>query len=215
MIRHTMVLSLVCGFCVSVARAEDGPTFEHVIPTDSVQFVKVFSTDSQTGAMLFDNLLIDTEIGRATVPSVGTKKFVYVLQPKHDKEVSVTQMIRGFVSTQGSGSAALIVHAGGITTTVDLSKAIEAAKNGGKRVNEELWKQAQTLAKEQGFTDDPRPDKSDDFLVEIKSHVPAGQPLQTTILLLVDRLPGEDGSGALLVIDSIDFVVSAVHPAKR
>jgi hypothetical protein len=55
---------------------------------------------------------------------------------------------------------------------------------------------------------------SEDYVVEIRSRVPAGQPLQTTVLLLVDRLPGDDGSGALLTVDAIDFEVFPVAPAK-
>ena len=92
MIRIKAIMSLTLASLVALtAQAEDGPKFKHVIPTDSVQFVRVFSADSRVGAMLFDNLIIDTEIGRGTLPSVRTKQFSYVLQPVSDKEVCVVQ----------------------------------------------------------------------------------------------------------------------------
>ncbi|MDQ3829808.1 MAG: hypothetical protein M3361_11000, partial [Candidatus Tectomicrobia bacterium] len=79
--------------------AEDAPKLKHAIPTDAVQFVTAFSPDSQAVTMIFSNLLIGTEIGRGTLPSVQTNKFTYVLQPESSKEVYVTQDIRGFAST--------------------------------------------------------------------------------------------------------------------
>jgi hypothetical protein len=152
MMRNWMILSWVSVSCVGVAFGEGGPTLEGVIPTDSVQFVRVFSDDSRSGQFLFSNLLIDTPIGRGTLPIVETKKFVYVLQPKHDQDVRVVQFFHGFVNTQGSASAALIIHTGGKTTTVNLQKAIESAKQDGKKSDEQLSQKAQALAKEQGIT---------------------------------------------------------------
>ena len=210
MLRRSVDVALglfaVCSLLTNAGRAEDGPVFKHVIPTDAPQFARAFSADSRVGAMIFDNLFIDTEIGRGTLPSVRTKQFSYVLQPKSDKEVSVVQNIRGFVSTQGSGNAVLLINANGKPSTVDWKKAIQDAKVPPSPRFKELEKTARKEASELGFTDD-RPAKFDDFFVEIKSPVPIGKPLQTTLVLLVDRLTGDDGSGAMIVIDSIDFEV--------
>ena len=52
-------------------------------------------------------------------------------------------------------------------------------------------------------------ERFDDFYVRIHRTVPAGTKLQSTIHLLVDRLDGNDDSGAMLVIDSIDFGVTS------
>ena len=66
---------------------------------------------------------------------------------------------------------------------------------------------------EDGFTVDGRPKTSDDFFVEVRRSVATGKALQTTVSLLVDRLPGDDGSGAVLYVDSIDFEVVPVKVA--
>jgi hypothetical protein len=192
-----------------VTPAEDAPKLKHTIPTDAVQFVTAFSPDSQAVTMIFSNLLIDTEIGRGTLPSVQTNKFTYVLQPESSKEVYVTQDIRGFVSISGSGSASLVIHSGGKTTVVDLKKAIEEARGGAKKATSETHGKALNAAREKGFTSGEAPEEGHNFFTRIETSVPAGRPLQTTVFLLVDRLTGDDGSEGLLTVDAID---AEVHP---
>lgn len=51
----------------------------------------------------------------------------------------MTLDIRGFVSTQENGSAALIVQAGGKTILVDLSKAIEAATSNPRNAEDSVY----------------------------------------------------------------------------
>ena len=189
--------------------AEDAPKLKHTIPTDAVQFVTAFSPDSQAVTMIFSNLLIGTEIGRGTLPSVQTNKFTYVLQPESSKEVYVTQDIRGFASTSGSSSASLVIHSGGKTTVVDLKKAIEEARGGAKKATSETHGKALNAAREKGFTSGEAPEGNHNFFTRIETRVPAGRPLQTTVFLLVDRLTGDDGSEGLLTVDSID---AEVHP---
>ena len=189
--------------------AEDAPTFKTVIIPDSIRFVQAFSQDKQVGTMIFDNFGVGTEIGRGRLPSVETIKFTYVLTPVSKSEVSVTQQIRGFVSTQGSGSASLVIHSAGETTLVDLSKAIAAAGRGEKSLTQ-THKEAKILFDDSGLTVSGRPTESKDFLVEFHRKVGAGIPLQTTVGVLVDRLPGDDGSSAMMQVDSVDFHVTAV-----
>jgi hypothetical protein len=204
---------LAIAIVASIAHCGE-PVFKHVIPTDSINFARVFSEDSRAATLMFDNFVVATEIGQASLPSVSTKKFSYVLQIDNDKETCVVQHIRGFVSTQGSGSAALMIQSAGKTITVELDKAIEAAKKGAKKRDGERLRKLQKVAADEGFTADERPVRSDDFFVEVKSTVPAGKPLQTTCLLLVDRLTGDDGSGALLTIGTIDFEINAPKSSK-
>ncbi|MSR57517.1 MAG: hypothetical protein EXS05_07580 [Planctomycetaceae bacterium] len=71
-------------------------------------------------------------------------------------------------------------------------------------------------AKEQGIKVDRAPQEiGNDFIQTLDLRVPVGKPLQVTCSLLVDRLPGDDNSGALLVIDSIDFVVTPAETMKK
>jgi len=51
------------------------------------------------------------------------------------------------------------------------------------------------------------------YNTRIETRVPAGHPLQTTVFLLVDRLPGDDDSSGHLTVDSIDAVVNPL-PAE-
>ena len=205
----------MCMLVAGLSGAEGPPKFKTEILTDAVRFVQGFSEDKQACTMIFDNFIIATEIGKGSSPSVVDKSFTYVTQPESDKEVQVVQHVRGFVSTQGNASASLVIHAGGKTTVVDLSKAIKAAKTPDKPAHESLREKVKKSATDAGFTVDGRPEKSDNFFVEIKSRVPAGKPLQTTCQLLVDRLPGEDGSGSVLQIDTIDFEVFPAPPGKK
>ena len=201
----------VLFFAPQLVQSADEPTFKTVIRPDSIRFAQVFSVDKKVGAMVFDNFVAATEIGRGSLPSVQTKTLTYALEPVSDKGVEVVQQIRGFVNSQGSGSASLVIHSGGETTLVDLAKAIAASKAGGKANQNTLHEAARKKGTDDGFTVDGRPKTSDEFFVEVRRSVATGKALQTTVSLLVDRLPGDDGSGAVLYIDSIDF---EVVPAK-
>lgn len=204
------IAALLAG---SLSGAE--PTLKKVIPTDSVQFARAFSDDAQVCTLLFDNLVIDTEIGKGTLPSVRTKQFSYVFTPESDGEVCIVQTIRGFISTQGASSASLLIHSGGEATHVDFDKAIATAKKGTVTRDAEVVKKAQSLAEAQGFAAKPKKDKSDDFQITIERHVAKGAVLQTTLSLLVERATGDDTPAAVIYIDSIDVSVLPVAKKKK
>lgn len=212
MIRIPCLVCVATLLACSVQAAE--PTLKKVIPTDSVQFARAFSTDLQVCTLIFDNLLIDTEIGKGTAPSVRSKQFSYVFTPESDGEVCIVQTIRGFVSTQGASSASLLIHSGGEATNVDFDKAIATAKKGTVTRDAELVKKAKALADEQGFVAKPKKDKSDDFQITIERHVAKGATLQTTLNLLVERATGDDSPAAAIFIDSIDVSVLPVKKKK-
>lgn len=207
-------LMCVAALLVSTLSAAE-PTLKKVIPTDSVQFARAFSEDGQVCTLMFDNLVIDTEIGRGTPPSVRSKQFSYVFTPESDGEVCIVQTIRGFVSTQGASSASLLIHSGGEATNVDFDKAIATAKKGGVTRDAELTKKAKSAAEAQGFVAKPKKDKSDDFQITIERHVAKGAALQTTLNLLVERATGDDSPGAVIFIDTIDVSVLPVVKKKK
>ncbi|HND54587.1 MAG TPA: hypothetical protein PLV92_19380, partial [Pirellulaceae bacterium] len=131
------------------------PKFKTVVLPDAIRFVQAFSEDRQAGTLIFDNFVAGTAAGRGSLPGAELKKFTYVLQPDADKTARVRQVIRGYVSTVGSGSAALVVHSGGTTTLVDLAKAIKAAKsskNAPAKSVEATRAQARAAAATLGFS---------------------------------------------------------------
>jgi hypothetical protein len=203
---------LISTLVVNNATAQENngaPKFLRVIPTDAVRFVTNHSNDGQASTMLFDNFDISTDVAKPTEPDVRMKSFTYVRQIESTMDSHVDQDFRGFVHRNGTASAVMIVHSGGKTTVVDLKQAIEDSKSNAVNSEKEPRNTASQLADESGF-DCNKPDgESDDFYVRISSLVPKGQPLQTTVILLVDRVKGDDDSGALVVVDSIDSVVKA------
>jgi len=205
--RSICIVVLLSSVFLGTLYAEESPKFKTVILPDAIRFVQNISEDKQVGTMIFDNFLLGTGTGKVILPSSDVKRFSYVLQPESTNEAVVTQHFRGFVAVQGTASAALLIQSGGNSTLVDLSAAIKSAKTGGKSPQDDLHQQARKTAAEQGFTVSGRPEKANDYFVEVKTKVAAGKPLQTTILLLVDRLKEDDGSGAVLFVDSVDFRV--------
>ena len=216
MLRRIILLGafVFCSVSAVVANAHEGPTFKKSIPTESVRFVCAFSTDSRVGTMLFENLIVGTELGRGDLPSVHTKQFSYVLQPENKDEVNVVQIVRGFVNTQGSGNASLMIHTGGRAVVVDWKKAIAAAKGAVDPKFTELKKTIRDKDMKAAVASNAT-EKFDDFMIELKRQVPLGKPLQTTFVLLVDRLTDDDGSGAMIAIDSIDFEVMPKKATKK
>lgn len=210
MFRRILLASVMLLVAAQGARAQNAPKFKTVIMPDAVRFVDVFSEDKQVCSMLFDNLILGTGAGIAALPNAEIKKFTYAVRPETEGEACVVQHIRGYVSTQGKASAMMVVHAGGKTTLIDFAKAIQADKeNTISADRKQLREKAKTLAKSQGLTVDGRPKKSDNFFVEIKTHVSPGEQLQTSLVLLVDRPPTAE-SGAAIHVDSVDFGIYPV-----
>lgn len=187
----------------------NGPKFKKSIPTDAIRFVAATSEDGQASTMIFDNFLIETGLGNPSVPDVVTRTFTYVREIENAEDCLVEQDFRGFVAREGNASAAMIVHSGSQTTVVDLVMAIEDAKNCAVSKDFPTRKKAQKAAAEEGLNDSERVGEFDDFFVRISTLVPSGQSLQTTIVLLVDRVGEADESTASLTIDSIDSEVKA------
>ena len=208
MSRYYVLGSVFALFCCGFVYSQDGPKLKPVILPDSIRFVQHFTDDRLVGTMIFDNFVTDTEIGRGSLPSVASKKLTYALQTESTGDATVKQIFRGFIATQGSGSAALVVHAGGKSTLVDWDKAIADAKATPRKADSKEWKAAVQRAQEEGLTVGDRPERADDFLLVIDTPVAAGKPLQTHIFMLVDRLVGNDDGAAHVSVDSIDFVIS-------
>ncbi|MDX1968098.1 MAG: hypothetical protein SFV23_13065 [Planctomycetaceae bacterium] len=206
MSRYCWIAATLCVQIWASGASSAEPALDRVILPDSVRFVTGFSEDRQACTMIFDNLLIGTRIGRPSLPSVETKRFVHVLGLKSDQECLVDIQVRGFVSTFGSGSASLLIHSQGASKLVDLDQAIKDAKALTVNAPNEAQRQAEELAKSEGY-DSAKPDRSDDFFVCIQRKVPPNGKVQTTLLLLVDRLDESEDSGALLTVDTVDIVV--------
>ena len=210
-----VTLCLAALFFTSIGiAADDAPTLKKVIPTNDTQFARAFSEDRQAATLLFDNLQISTEAFRHSLPNVVTKKFTFVMQPESMKDVLVTQDIRGFVSLANTGKAALLIQSGGKSTLVDLKEAIKSAEGNKAAADRPTYQAALKLAKDAGFDVGTTPMGSNDFFQRVETCVPAGKPLQITVLLLVEALSGDETSNALLTIDTIDLEVK-VAPEKK
>ncbi|MBC7964618.1 MAG: hypothetical protein H7Z17_01735 [Fuerstia sp.] len=164
--------------------------------------------------MIFDNFVLATSNGKGELLESRTKSFSVANKIEAKDAVSVALDIRGFVSTEEGGSVAILVQAGGETTLVDLSKAIEAATSKPRDPEDPLYLAAKESSKMAGFTVNSRPKESEDYFIRVPVKLAKGQPLQATVLLLVDRLP-ESGSGALVTVDSIDITVKADTAPKK
>lgn len=198
---------------VNAQAADNTFKFTTTVPTDEIQFARSFSEDKHAATLIFENLVAETDIGRGKLPDVVTRRFTFALPIESQQEVCVTQDIRGFINTVGSGSTALLVQSGGVTTLIDLKKAVKEAEGKAAKTETATHKLAAKAAKDQGFSGKKAPTGSHDFYHRVEARVPAGKPLQVTLVLLTERLPGDDGSGALMIIDSLDFEIHPI-PAK-
>ena len=171
------------------AMADDGPKFKKGVPTDAIRFVINDSDDAKASTMIFDNFQVATATSKPAQPDIQLKTFTYVRNIESTEDACLEQDFRGYVSRDGLAGASMIVRTGGKTWVVDLDKAIKNANDDPSESEED---------EEDEF------EGADDFLVTISTAIPKGQSLQTTVILLVDRIQGDDESGALLVLDTID-----------
>lgn len=207
------LLSLMVLSCRAMADDEAaGPRFAKPIYPDAVDFSSDTSPDGEARTIVFSNFVLETNMGRLTQPDVRVKTFTYVMGVESDTDTCVHQTIQGFLGRFGTSSASLIVHAGGKTTVVDLKQAI--ADNNKTVVNRDDSRRKQAAAAAEGANQSKPDGESDAYIVSLSTNVPKGQPLQTTIILLVDRVTGgEDPSpSALLTVSTIDCTV---EPAKK
>ena len=112
----------------ALADEADKPKLGKVFYPDAIRFVSNTSDDREAATIMFDNFVLATSNGKGELLESRTKSFSVANKIEGKDAVSVALDIRGFVSVQEGGSAVIIVQAGGETTLVDLSKAIEAAK---------------------------------------------------------------------------------------
>lgn len=198
----------------SVAQADEAaaPKFGKAYPSDAIRFVAATSEDREATTMIFDNFVLATETGRGQLIEAKTRTFTFgnAIEAKSDAAVNLD--VRGFVSTVAGGSAALVIMAGGETTAVDLQKAIEADKAVDE--NNPVRKSASEKATTAGFTVSAQPKGSDSFFARVPVKVAEGQPLQATVVLIVDRQPTAD-SQSLITVDSIDLGIKAVAKSDK
>jgi hypothetical protein len=180
---------------------------------DAIRFVSATSEDGETSVLIFDNFVLGTATGKGDLVNADTKSFSVTNKIEAKDGVTVWLDIRGFVSTEDGGSAAVLVHAGGETTLVDLGKAAAAGASKVRKEDDTLYVQAKSSAESAGFKVNARPKGGQDFYARVSVSLAKGEPLQATVVTLVDRLPNAD-SQALITVDSIDVSVKAAPAAK-
>ncbi len=180
---------------------------------DAIRFVSATSEDGETSVLIFDNFVLGTATGKGDLVNADTKSFSVTNKIEAKDGVTVWLDIRGFVSTQDGGSAAVLVHAGGETTLVDLEKAAASGASKARKEDDALYVQAKSSAESAGFKVNSRPKGGQDFYARVSASLAKGEPLQATVVTLVDRLQNAD-SQALITVDSIDVSVKAAPAPK-
>ena len=105
---QTLLILMVISCRVMADDEPVGPKFSKVIYPDAVRFVSDTSPDGQVRTILFDNFVLETDIGRPTEVDVRVKTFTYVMGIESDSDASVHQIIQGFLARSGTASASLI-----------------------------------------------------------------------------------------------------------
>jgi hypothetical protein len=209
---HTLVMfSLLTAS--GVADEAKKPKFGKACFPDAIRFVSATSEDREVTTLMFDNFVLATASGKGEMVSAETKTFSVTSQLESDGAVTATLDIRGFVSVSEGGSAALVVHAGGETTVVDLKKAIAASVTKMRKPEEPLYLQAKETAEAAGYKVSGQPRGSENYMARISGTFAKDQPLQATVILLVDRLTAASSS-AMITVDTIDIGVKAA-PADK
>lgn len=208
----TNLLICCAVFCTVSVLCADDAKFKTLGPASEIQIAKNVSADGHAATLLFDSLAVSTSSGKGTLPDVVTKRFTYVFQFDNKQDAFVTQDIRGFLSATGSGNTVLLVQSAGKTTLVDLKQAVDQSNSDAAKKVSPAHQGALKAAEDMGFAGSTSPHGDHDYYYRIESRVAAGKPLQITLILLAERLPGDDGSGALLTVDSLDC---EIHPITK
>lgn len=211
-IAATLVFVSLLGGTVQ-ADEPDGPTFGKSFLPDAVRFVSASSEDGQTSVLIFDNFTLSTAAGKGELVNARTKSFSVTNEIEAKDAVTVALDIRGFVSTEQNASAAVVVHAGGETTLVDMAKAVSTGATKARKEDDAVYTLARTSADSADFSEVARSKSSENFYARVTTTLAKGQPLQATLVLLVDRLQAA-GSQALITIDSIDVSVKPAPVPK-
>jgi hypothetical protein len=151
--------------------------------------------DRKAGTVLFDSLL--TAAGGRSGPAVGTTTHTVACRLEgNDKPVCIVQDIRGFASASEKANVALVVHAGGKTTVIDLVKARvkDNAPLDPKKVKK---REDRKNVLGEGFN----------FEYRMEVTVPANSDYQVTFFLVAERHGKDENDGAMVQVDSLDFVI--------
>jgi len=183
------------------------PSLQKVIYQDAIEFVSNDSPDGEARTMMFGNFVITSDSTRPEKPDVRMKTFTYLTSLKADQDACVHQYIQGYLFRRDTASGAIIVHSGGETTVVDLKQAMADANTNVVDRDDPTHKQAEAAAQEAGFDTTPENEDSNSYLVKFSRVVPKGTALQTTIILLIDRVEGPGDPQAYLSVSSIDSEV--------
>lgn len=209
---HTLVMVALLT-ASGVADEAKKPKFGKAFFPDAIRFVSATSEDREVTTLMFDNFVLATASGKGEMVSAETKTFSVTSQLESDGAVTATLDISGFVSVSEGGSAALVVHAGGETTVVDLKKAIAASVTKMRKPEEPLYLQAKETAEAAGYKVSGQPKGSENYMARISGTFAKDQPLQATVILLVDRLTAASSS-AMITVDTIDIGVKAAPAGK-
>jgi len=213
-----MRLAIAVGFlglfsATGMADEASRPKLGEVFYPDAVRFVTSVSEDREVATMMFDNFSLATASGKAPLVTAQTKPFSISNSLESKGDAVATLDVRGFVDVQDGGSAALIIHAGGETTVVDLKKAVTAETTKPRKTEDALYTAAKENAETAGFRNTIKSAGGANFYARVSVDIAKGQAMQATMLLLVDRVPAT-GSSAMITVDSLDIAVKAAPRPK-
>jgi hypothetical protein len=190
--RVALIIELLYG---SFALAADPQLVRGGRIITDVGGIDVVSPDGQASSFLFSFLNVNSNPGRK-MPLVVTRTATVNLPiVGNNHGVDLLYDIRGFVYTDTSTHASLIIQACGETTVVDLKKAIKDAKSPSTPKS----KHKRTA-----------PDNSkmmDDFYVRIKGTLPGAALQNVTFFLLVEKEQDDPNVNAGLWVDSMDVSI--------
>ena len=165
-----------------------------------------FSDDGQAGTVIFDSLVTDAGGGRSGRDVGTTTLTVKCALNAGDKPVRIRQFVRGFVFATPKSSVALVYHAAGKTTVVDVVKA-KASEADRRAAKPGVWKAAGDRQKM--LSDDRQKMLSEGFeyIHEAEIVVPAKGAYTVTFHIQAERPAGDPAHDALVTVDSLDFVI--------
>lgn len=162
---------------------------------DNIGVASNISPDGKVATVLLDNLVISSHAA-LRMPLVVTKTaIVSVPVANHEQPVPMRYSVRGFVDTDPSSRATLIIQAGGKVNVVDLTQAVAAAKNSPPLATKEKREKPESVR------------SADDFYVSLTGTLPARAAHHVTFFLLVEKDRDEVELGAALHVDSLEVIL--------
>lgn len=212
MTQRILALTLMLIGPADICSADNTPQLKGFADlAHTVQIATGFSDDKKAATVLFRNLEVDLGGRGGRYVNSCTTTVVLPLNVS-DKAVRVNQDIRGFVSTQGSGRAVLVVQSGGKTTVIDLRRACSDCNKRSKCKPSEALGQAQKRAQEkaQASGEGPSSEVETDFFHRLETVIPKGLRHQVTLWLLAERDTVTEEAAVLLTVDSLDVEISGM-----